>query len=169
MKLSLLISGILLVLSAPSSQANCNFQAAVLWGLADEPPIHATPSSGSEILGTAPRIIQDITPMEALFRVTAIQNGWVQVTDVTSFDGTKTGPDGWMDARLVSVTRRTREGYLGPSESSRIAYLSNRPLARVSGYPLDCRDNWVRISPDPRTVEDGQRQGGDGTFWIKVS
>jgi hypothetical protein len=169
MKRFVLIGLSMLCAGAAAAQEQCIVQAGVIWGMQDAPAIYAGPSTDAPLLGTAPRIMQDDTPMEAQFGIVEMRPGWARVTDVTSFDGAISGPDGWIDARFVSVAGRANKAFSQASETSAVVWSSDHPIARVSGQPLECRGKWVRIMPDTRTASDGVRHGGgDGTMWVQL-
>ena len=131
--------------------------------------IHAGPSATSDVVGMAP-----IEPPESEyaqfgteFRVLEMRDGWAKVTDVTSFDRTGKGPDGWIDGQQIGLSAQTSKAFAAADADSAVMWASEN-LWPYADALLDCDGEWalvrfddIDISATPSVVT------GSVTAWVR--
>ncbi|MFM2389867.1 MAG: hypothetical protein RLZZ437_1422 [Pseudomonadota bacterium] len=173
LRLIYVFCGVLVSTDALRAQTSCDIEAAVKWGLADDPTIRASPSASAAILGNTPSQTlagdDTATPMAALFTVVMMQDGWAKVRNVKSFDGTLSGPDGWIDGQHVGISVRANVAFAAANDQSDVVWRSERRLSSVRGQLLECDGIWALVQFDERTNADGNWVGaGNGTAWVRT-
>jgi hypothetical protein len=145
------------VLGSPAmAQDACQIAASAKAGSFMKVPIHAAPTSTSELLDVAPEYQDPATGtnLGARFVVTEMRNGWARVTNVTDFSQTVPGPDGWIGAINIALAPQTFRGFAVASPSSKLVWEGTAwPTAEVL---VDCKGEWgkvrLRSAADAETV-----------------
>ncbi|MEZ5716480.1 MAG: hypothetical protein R3D85_15830 [Paracoccaceae bacterium] len=133
-----------------------------------EPPVHAAPSADSPVLGHAPRPgpNSDIAGFGADFTVTALRDGWARIADVADPDSGRAGPDGWIDARLVTFVAQTQVAFAAPDPAAPPVWTGDQ--WPVTGALLECRGAWALLRFTPVTLVEGDWvAGAPVTGWVR--
>jgi hypothetical protein len=134
------------LLGSPAmAQDACQIAASARTGSFMKVPIHAAPTSTSEVLEIAPEYRDETTgtPLGARFVVVEMRNGWARVTNVTDWSQTVAGSDGWIGAINIVLAPQTFRGFAVPSSSSKIVWEgANWPSAEVL---IDCKGEWGKV------------------------
>jgi hypothetical protein len=140
------VLGLAMLIASPAvADGSCAFDAYTGSDDLADIPIHAGPSDASAVLGMAPVEVPDSDYAEfgTGFRVVEMQDGWARITDVTSVDGTATGPDGWIDGRHIGFEAQTEVAFAAPDAASDVVWAGEQwPFA--DGL-LDCSGAWALI------------------------
>ena len=108
-------------------------------------PIHAAPTSTSEVLEVAPEYLDEATGnvLGARFVIAEMRNGWARVTNVTDWSQTVVGPDGWIGAINIALVPQTYRGFAVASPSSKIVWEGTEwPTAELL---IECKGEWGKV------------------------
>jgi hypothetical protein len=135
------------LLGSPAmAQEACQIAASArTTGTFTKVPIHAAPTSTSEVLEIAPEYLDPTSgnALGARFVVTEMRNGWAHVTNVTDWSQTVVGPDGWIGAINIALAPQTFRGFAVASPSSKIVWEGAAwPVAEVL---LECKGEWGKV------------------------
>lgn len=150
------------LLGSPAmAQDSCEIAASARTGSFMKIPIHAAPTSTSEVLEVAPEYRDDATGavLGARFVIAEMRNGWARVTNVTDWSQTVPGSDGWIGAINIALAPQTYRGFAVASPSSKVIWEgTDWPAAEVL---IDCKGEWGKVRV--RTEADAEPV----TAWVR--
>jgi hypothetical protein len=150
------------LLGSPAmAQDACQIAASARTGSYMKVPIHAAPTSTSEVLEVAPEYRDEATGrvLGARFVVVEMRNGWARVTNVTDWSRTVSASDGWIGAINIALAPQTYRGFAVASPSSKLIWEgTNWPAAEVL---IDCKGEWGKVRL--RTAEAAESV----TAWVR--
>lgn len=150
-----------LVGSPAIAQDACQIAASARTGSFMKVPIHAAPTSTSEVLEVAPEYRDEATGAVhgARFVVTEMRNGWARVTNVTDWSQTVSISGGWIGAINIALSPQTYRGFAVASPGSKVVWEgTNWPAADVL---IDCKGEWGKVRL--RTGDDAEAV----TAWVR--
>ena len=152
----------LISFGAPAmAQETCRIAASARTGAFMKVPIHAAPTSTSEVLDIAPeyRDANGGPTLGARFVVTEMRNGGARVTEVTDWSRTVPASDGWVGVVNIQLMPQSRRGFAVASPSSLVLWEGEGwPMAEVL---LACKGDWGRV----RLREPGDAEPVDA--WVR--
>lgn len=132
------------LLGSPAvAQEPCNIAASARVAPFTKVPVHAAPSSTSEVLEIAPEFDDGGTMRGARLQIMAVQNGFAQAT-VTDWSRTVPPFEGWISIRNVQVSPQTNRGFAVASASSRVVWEGTEWPA-AEGL-VECKGEWGKVT-----------------------
>jgi hypothetical protein len=150
------------MLASPAvAQDTCQIAASARTAAFPTVPIHAAPTSTSEVLDVAPQYQENGTGpvLGARFVVTEMRSGWARVTGATDWSGQVEVSDGWIGASNVVLSPQTYRGFAVASASSKVMWEGGQyPVAEVL---IECKGEWGKVR---LRSADGT---GAATAWVR--